>query len=198
MIGIEVEERLDRLTGIRRKRLRDGLWVSAEGVIYEEFDEDIHVVHRDAGEFKYWLMCADEGFANPACVLLVGVDADWRLHVVREFYKSGHRHSQIARAAIDAAEGCTGGVSDGIDTVKELLVPQDDDKPRLTVAPECVYTIKEFQSYVWATTRTGEKKEEPKKVNDHAMDSIRYLTNWLFAEQIFVREANNTVSTGNW
>ena len=224
--GIQTMRRVDKLTGLRRSRLRDGLWISAEGVIYEEFIPDIHIKQRDYGDFKYWLMCADDGYTNPAVVLLVGVDADWRLHICREFYETGKRHSQIAKAAIDLchgirpavvatdpsaagliaefrnhglnAEGASGLVADGIDTIKELLVPQDDDLPRLTVAPECVNTIREFQSYIWATTRTGETKDEPKKVNDHVPDSVRYLTNWLFAEQIFVRQVDNTVKIGNW
>jgi hypothetical protein len=33
---------LDRLTGIRRLRLRDGLWVGAEGQYFEQWDEALH------------------------------------------------------------------------------------------------------------------------------------------------------------
>jgi len=42
--------------------------------------------------------------------------------------------------------------------------------PRLTVDPNAVNTINEFQSYIW---QTG--KDEPFKRNDHAMDTIRYI-----------------------
>lgn len=34
---------LNRLTGVRKLRLRDGLWVGAEGQFFETWDEDIHV-----------------------------------------------------------------------------------------------------------------------------------------------------------
>src|SRR5438045_4727210 len=35
---------LDKLTGVRYKRLRLGLWVSAEGIVYEEFDPALHIL----------------------------------------------------------------------------------------------------------------------------------------------------------
>lgn len=38
---------LDNLTGVRYKRLRLGLWVSAEGIIFEEFDPAYHVLDWD-------------------------------------------------------------------------------------------------------------------------------------------------------
>ena len=40
--GAEYLAKLDALTGVRYLRLRKGLWVSAEGTVYEEWDEDVH------------------------------------------------------------------------------------------------------------------------------------------------------------
>jgi phage terminase large subunit len=37
---------LDALTGVRYYRLRKGLWVAAEGIVYEEFDRAVHVIPR--------------------------------------------------------------------------------------------------------------------------------------------------------
>lgn len=42
--GREYMVKLDRLTGVRRLRLRDGIWAAAEGVIWESFDPARHVV----------------------------------------------------------------------------------------------------------------------------------------------------------
>ncbi len=67
---------LDNLTGVRYKRLRLGLWVSAEGVVYEEFDPAIHVIkwnfYEDGTPYilpgwetweRYWVI--DFGFVHP-------------------------------------------------------------------------------------------------------------------------------------
>jgi phage terminase large subunit len=66
--------KLDALTGVRLKRLRHGLWVAAEGMIYEEFDRDIHL--RPASDFypgdlpprdwtRWWSI--DFGYTHPFC-----------------------------------------------------------------------------------------------------------------------------------
>ncbi len=37
---------LDALTGVRYLRLRKGQWVAAEGIIYEDYDEAVHLIDR--------------------------------------------------------------------------------------------------------------------------------------------------------
>ena len=44
--GVDYFAKLDALTGVRRLRLKDGIWASAEGVIYEDWDEAVHVIDR--------------------------------------------------------------------------------------------------------------------------------------------------------
>lgn len=86
---------LDKLTGVRKKRLRYGIWATAEGAIYDMFDVAIHVKTRPIEEFETFYMAIDEGYKNPAVVLLVGEDSDQRLHVIKEFYKTGQRQGVI-------------------------------------------------------------------------------------------------------
>jgi len=45
--GVRSMARLDALTGMRYKRLRLGLWVSAEGAIYDEFDPMVHMIDAE-------------------------------------------------------------------------------------------------------------------------------------------------------
>lgn len=40
--GKRTMQKLDALTGIRKARLRDGKWVGAEGLFFEEWDEELH------------------------------------------------------------------------------------------------------------------------------------------------------------
>lgn len=188
---------LDSLTGVRHKRLRLGIWATAEGAIYENFDPAHHVKERPDDEMKDWFLACDEGYTNPAVILLVGRDSDQRLHIAREFYKRGVLQADYVRQALEwakekhasaivdeaaagliadmrnagmSATGAKGRVLDGIQAVQNLLMIQGDGKPRLTVDPSCVNVVNEFESYIWKP-----EKDEPVKENDHAMDALRYL-----------------------
>lgn len=46
---------------------------------------------------------------------------------------------------------------------------------RVRVHRSCTKTIEQIQSYVWDTQKTAAGKEQPKKVNDHAPDALRYM-----------------------
>lgn len=188
---------LSSLTGVRRKRLYEGLWVTAEGMVYDMFDADTHVRARQRSDFQRFIMAMDEGYTNPAVILDIGVDGDGRMHIFREFYRRGVLQRDVVRTAqewfaesshsliaVDAAaagliadlrdaglpaQGYKGRVLDGITAVQARLAVQGDGMPRLTIDPECVETINEFESYVWKPNR-----DEPVDENDHAMDALRY------------------------
>lgn len=192
-------------TGLRNKRLFGGLWVQAEGVIYEEYDESVHCCVKSISEYPYLFIVADDGFTNPAALLWIGIDLDGRLHVFSEWYHTGKVHSEIAEAAkfnpygvpvhfliCDSAaaalvaqfriaglkaQGHKGEVKDGIDLVISLLKVQGDGRPRLTFDPGCVNLKREIEEYAW---KPG-GKEEPVKVNDHALDALRYGVHFLYA-----------------
>jgi len=53
---------LDALTGVRYKRLRLGLWVSAEGIVYEEFDPAVHVLQWDCTPIRAAMFCGRPGW----------------------------------------------------------------------------------------------------------------------------------------
>lgn len=197
---------LENLSGIRRKRLLEGIWATAEGVVYDNFSHDIHIKVRDFGEFRWFALACDEGYTNPAVILLIGIDNDTRLHIRSEFYERGKLQQDVIDAAlafrqshhlsvvaVDAsaagliadmrnnglpAQPTKGRVLDGIAQVQALLQVQGDGRPRLTIDPSCINTINELESYVW---RVG--KDEPVKENDHAMDALRYFITWLYDEQ---------------
>lgn len=81
--------RLDALTGVRKLRYRDGLWVSAEGTIYEWYDPAVHLIDRfDIPQEwpRYWSI--DFGYTNPFVCQMWAEDPDGRLYLYREFYRS--------------------------------------------------------------------------------------------------------------
>jgi phage terminase large subunit-like protein len=69
----------------------------------------------------------------------------------------------------------------GINAVAERLAPDVEGLPHLVVHDRCRNLIREIEGYVWAkTTRaTTAAKDAPRKVDDHAMDSLRYLCRFL-------------------
>jgi len=63
--GVRSMAALDRLTGIRRMRLRNGLWVGAEGEYYTQLDPDRHILPMPM--YAGWGVWAalDYGFSHP-------------------------------------------------------------------------------------------------------------------------------------
>ena len=79
--------RLDNLTGVRKKRLRDGLWVGAEGMVYDLYDPAVHEIAPFAIPASWTRYCAvDFGFTNPFSCLWLAEDGDGRLYVYRQVY----------------------------------------------------------------------------------------------------------------
>jgi PBSX family phage terminase large subunit len=93
--------RLNRLTGVRRARLKDGAWVAAEGVIFEQFDAAVHLLDRfeiPAHWPRYWSV--DFGFVHPFVLQCWAVDDDGRIYLYREIYMSHRRVDQHAEAIL--------------------------------------------------------------------------------------------------
>jgi PBSX family phage terminase large subunit len=174
-----------------------GEFTMLEGLVYPMFSPDIHVQERPGADMQQWALFCDEGYTNPAVILLVGIDGDGRLHIYDEYYERGKLQAEVVHearnwtleyncyvAAVDAsaagliadmrdagipAQPHKGRVLDGIQAIQNRLQVQPDGRPRMTIAPHCANTINEFESYVWK-----DGKDEPVKEHDHAMDAIRY------------------------
>jgi phage terminase large subunit len=98
--GADYMSKLDQLTGVRRLRYRDGIWASAEGVIFDEFDHATHVVPLPTfGEdtrlcaaglpwewTRYWAI--DFGYTNPTVIQRWAEDPDGNLWLYAEQYQS--------------------------------------------------------------------------------------------------------------
>ena len=77
---------------------------------------------------------------------------------------------------------------EGFETVRRFLKLDENGTPRVLVSPRCANVRREFRSYHYPQTRFGTNPaEEPAKVDDHAMDALRYFfvsrfpqTDWQF------------------
>lgn len=92
-------------TGLWYKRYILGLWVMAEGAVYDMFDEDSHVV-TDLPEMTQYWVGIDYGTTNPTVFLLIGAGVDKRLYVVDEWrydsklYNGRHKTDQEYHRAL--------------------------------------------------------------------------------------------------
>jgi len=86
-IGVAYLRKLDALTGVRRLRLRDGIWAAAEGVIFEQWDESIHLINAfeiPMSWTRWWAV--DFGYTNPFVCQFWAEDPDGKLYLYREIY----------------------------------------------------------------------------------------------------------------
>lgn len=189
-------EALSRLTGVRRYRLFEGKWAGSDGLVYDRWDRAVHVMERE-GPWARVLLGVDDGYTNPLACVRCCVDGDGRVHIDAEGYGSGLNEAAkvetvrsisagyeraicdpsaaglraaLLSAGIDTTEA-ENDVIAGINRVQDRLVIQGDGLPRLTVSPRCKNLIREFESYEWMPDKP---KDTPKKVNDHALDALRY------------------------
>lgn len=98
--------RLERLTGVRYLRLRQGIWAGVEGQVYDEWDDAIHVldpfeIPQDWPRYR----AVDFGFTNPFCCQWFAHDWDGRLYLYREFYGTSRIVSDWATLIKKHSEG---------------------------------------------------------------------------------------------
>jgi PBSX family phage terminase large subunit len=75
-------------TGLWYKRFIDGLWVVAEGAVYDMWDPDRHVIDLLPPIWRWICASVDYGTSNPFHALLLGIDASQTIYVASEW-----RHS---------------------------------------------------------------------------------------------------------
>lgn len=205
-----VKERYKRMySGLWYKRFILGLWVMADGIIYDMFndanlyDELPQEVRANARRY----ITIDYGTSNPM-VFLDCYDDGETVWVDREYYYSG-RDRGVQKTDMQYLKDFKEFVGEDypdfviIDPSAasfKLLLRQnryrvkdaDNDvlngirkvasaifMRRLKVNRSCKNMIKEFMSYLWDEKAAERGVEQPMKQFDHAMDAIRYLVNTL-------------------
>lgn len=152
--------KLHRLTGVRRSRYLENRWVTADGAVYEGWNESIHLI--DAFEIpKAWrrIRMIDFGYTNPFVCLWGAVDGDGRLYIYKQLYMT---QRTVAKHALQIHQNTDGyieatvadhdaedratlrengiqtlaankAISVGIQKISERLIVAGDGKPRLFV-----------------------------------------------------------------
>lgn len=123
--GLNYLATLDGLTGVRKERFRYGRWVQAEGAVYEQFNEAVHLVPRMVIPTSWRRYRAiDFGYNNPFVCLWIAEDDDGNLYLYREIYKTKTLVEDHAKEINRLSEGET----------YEMTVADHDAEDRATLA----------------------------------------------------------------
>jgi phage terminase large subunit len=120
-----VNGKLARLTGVRKERYVHNRWAVAEGAIYDEWNEDIHVIAPDkVPNFVRRFRSIDFGFRNPMVIQWWGEDGDGRLYRYREIYQT---NLLVSDAAVEIFRLEAGLSKEEVEALAEQY--PDRDKP---------------------------------------------------------------------
>ena len=170
-----------------------GLWVTAEGVVFADFNKDKHYIESVKNiNFKKYIAGVDWGYSHYGAIVVIGIDTNDNYYLVEEHAKQFEEIDYWVGVAKGIKERY-GNISFYCDTArpeyierfkKEGLRAIDADKSVLsgieavaklykTDRLYIISSVKRFREeiymYVWA-----DKKDEPLKVYDDVQDAIRY------------------------
>ena len=193
-------------TGLWYKRYILGQWVMAEGIVYDMFDPQKHVVPTVDRPYTQYYVSIDYGVQNPTTFGLWGLhDGVW--YKVKEYHYDGRgsgRQKDNEEYYRDLVE-FVGNVQPKaiiIDPSAQSFIATIKKKGRFAVRPArndvlegiqnmatalntgkilyndcCEETFREFASYVWDEKAAERGEERPVKQNDHQLDADRYFVN---------------------
>lgn len=112
--GVKYIQRLEALTGPRYYRLRKGLWVGAEGAVYEEFDTQQHVWFDGDGKApwgndprppKSWrrVWVVDFGYTHPMVIQKWAIDPDGGMWMYEEIYHTQMLVEDATKLALETS-----------------------------------------------------------------------------------------------
>ena len=138
-VGAAYLKKLDKLTGVRKLRLRDGAWAAAEGQIYAGWAEDVHLIDPFTipdSWTRWWSV--DFGFTNPFVLQCWAEDGAGRLYLYREIYRTQRLvedHARHILRLVRRCKTCCESKADDHDcqTCKACQVEWTEPKPRAVI-----------------------------------------------------------------
>ena len=188
---------------VHGKRLGRGLWVAAEGAIYQLPEEQVR--RPEPGALWHEVIAGiDWGFSHNFAAEIVARSGAGRMAVLGEIYQRGRLLEDLLPTLLTIQERlgvgawyadpsepeyiatcqraglavtpATNDVLPGIDAVGTAIAAG------LTVDPSCRGLLAELPNYHWAPERaSGGLRDEPVKLDDDACDALRYAVMGLTA-----------------
>jgi len=194
-------------SGVFFQRYILGLWVMAEGIIYDMFDRDKHVVPTKNRAYAQYYVSIDYGTQNPTTFGLWGIfDGVW--YKVKEYHYSGRDKGKqktdteyaddlqkfignirIKSVIVDPSAASfiaelkkrglvvRNAKNDVVDGIRNVATALNEGLIKYNDC--CKETFKELNSYVWDEKAADRGEDKPIKDNDHHMDGDRYFINTI-------------------
>jgi phage terminase large subunit len=88
--GAKYISRLSAFTGARRARFLEGKWAAAEGLVYDGYDPQVHLLPEGWVAPSHWqrLWSLDFGYTNPLVLQFWALDGDGRMYLTREYVRT--------------------------------------------------------------------------------------------------------------
>lgn len=189
-------------SGVFYERDINGAWVAAEGVVYPDFDRNVHyITAEDVPTITHYYAGMDFGWEHPGAIVLLGDGEDGNIYFLKEYssqHKSIDAWIDIIKNEIQPVTGEITIYCDSArpDLINEMQCAEIDARPahkdvvagigevatrfklkELFVVRENVNRFdEEIDTYVWA-----EGKDAPVKENDDVLDALRY---GIYSEKI--------------
>lgn len=192
-------------SGVFYQRYILGLWVVAEGVIYDMFDKTKHTIEKltDLLTDTYYVS-VDYGTQNATVFLLWCKNCEGKWICIKEYYYSGRDETEqktdseyaddmkdflsgIKPKAIIVDPSAASFIAElrkrGYNIKKAKNEVLDGiryvatllNQELIAFSNECKNTILEFNSYIWDAKACERGEDKPVKQHDHAMDAVRYF-----------------------
>ena len=201
-------------SGVFYDRYIRGLWVAADGRIYDCFDEKKHITATLPDLAGSHYVSCDYGTQNATVFLLWQRECGTECWVcLREYYYSGRdkkRQKTDKEFCADLGAWLDGVVPRAVvvdpsaaSFIAELrqagyaVQKADNDvldgirlvstrlkAGELLFSAACQHTIEEFQSYVWDEKAAEHGEDKPVKTNDHCMDAVRYFVSTILGREV--------------
>ena len=183
------------------KQEYEAAFIERAGMIYPEYDKQSHVIEPFQIPSNWYVYAGiDFGYTNPFAVIWLAIDPEGNCYVIDEYYEPQRQLNEhvisikgrtdwITTMYFGDPSGkqyiaelqtrglyCGPAINDvltGINRVAELL-----KTGKLKIFSNCKNVQIEFEHYMWEDARKSRRKdmkEQPKKIDDHAMDALRYV-----------------------
>lgn len=137
--GKDYLARLEQLSGVRYLRLVQGIWAAAEGMIYTEYDPNVHLIFRRPipPEWRRFRV-VDFGYRDPFVCQWWAIAPDDKLYMYREIYTTQRTVTQMAALINELSKA----------EVIEATVCDWDAEDRATLEENGIPTIKAIKPIV--------------------------------------------------
>ena len=210
-LGDEYKENIKKAySGLFYDRFIKGLWVLAQGIIYDMFSRENNVVPTVYRAYTKRYVSIDYGTQNPTTF---GMYSLWgkQWYKEKEYHHSG-REERLQKTDEEYANDLEKFVDNdknieiivdpsaasfiavlrqrkfkvrkaNNDVLNGILNTSTVIKNKTILFNDCnIRTFKEFETYIWDDKATLKGEDKPVKENDHHMDNLRYFVNTILKQ----------------